>query len=401
MKRRAFLTNTIGGTLGGLAVATSETALAAGNEMISTLVTSPAVVMAPRADGATLVWAVSRLSRGRVEWKSEHGESGMAAADGYGFTPQSDAVLKVRLNGLKPGVAYTVRAITEAIDGVPERVDSPWKSFRTLDPAANSSRFVVWNDTHENRETLKKLHQITPVADFLVWNGDTCNDWHDEARLIPTLLNPGGNDVTQGRPLCLTMGNHDLRGKYAFKLKDCTAVPEGKPYYAFRSGPVAAIFLNTGEDKPDDHPSFAGRTAFQQLREEQALWLKEITLTNAFKSAPHKLVFCHIPLRWTEELEQVDYAGGGYDRYARSSRDLWHQALVEWGAQIVISGHTHREAWIPPGDGGFPYGQLIGGGPKPDDARWIEGVANESGLTLTLRNLNRETTLETVLPRLS
>jgi LDH2 family malate/lactate/ureidoglycolate dehydrogenase len=74
MKRRAFLTNTIGGTLGGLAVATSETALAAGNEMISTLVTSPAVVMAPRADGATLVWAVSRLSRGRVEWKSKQGK---------------------------------------------------------------------------------------------------------------------------------------------------------------------------------------------------------------------------------------------------------------------------------------------------------------------------------------
>jgi predicted phosphodiesterase len=363
------------------------------------LVKSPAVLMAPRADGVEVVWAVGRLSRGRVEWRSDDGTSGVAAADGYGFTPQGAGVLKVRVQGLAPGTGYTLRAITEAIDGEKERSEGAWKKFRTLSPSAKISRFVVWNDTHENQETLTRLHQVTPTADFLVWNGDTCNDWHDESRLAPTLLNPGGNDVTEGRPLCLTLGNHDLRGKYAFRVKDFTAAPEARPYYAFRSGPVAAIFLCTGEDKPDSHPSFAGRVAFQQLREEQALWLREITARLEMESAPYKIIFCHIPLRWVNEPDRVDYANGAYDHYAKSSRDLWHQALVDWGAQVVISGHTHREAWIP-ADEKFPYGQLIGGGPKPDDARWIEGVADESGLKFTIRDLQKEITLEAKLPPL-
>lgn len=49
----------------------------------------------------------------------------------------------------------------------------PWKSFRTLDPSATTTEFVVWNDTHEHDETLRKLHAATPRGDFLIWNGDT------------------------------------------------------------------------------------------------------------------------------------------------------------------------------------------------------------------------------------
>jgi hypothetical protein len=33
-----------------------------------------------------------------------------------------------------------------------------WKTFRTLDPAAKSTQFVVWNDTHAKNDTIQKLH---------------------------------------------------------------------------------------------------------------------------------------------------------------------------------------------------------------------------------------------------
>src|SRR5690606_33294145 len=159
-----------------------------------------------------------------------------------------------------------------------------------------------------------------------------------------------------------------------------------RPYYAFRNGPVAIIGLNTGEDKPDDHPSFHGRVASQRLREEQAEWLERTIIRPEFANAPFRIVFCHIPLRWLDEPEVVDYAGGGYDHYARSSRDLWHDALVRWGAQVVISGHTHRTQSIP-ASAAFPYAQITGGGPRLEQATWMEAEADDAALTITVRRL--------------
>lgn len=393
MKRRAFLTGTATSSLGGFLIA------ATGPEAEPPMLATPAVIMAPRKDGVEIVWAVNRLCRGWVEWKNDAGETGKAAIDAYGFVPQSRDTFKVRLEGLKPGTVYFARVIVEAAEGPAAREETPWKKFKTLDPAATATRFVVWNDTHEHHDTIRALHQVTPEADFLLWNGDTCNNWDEESWLVPTLLNPAGQDITAGRPMLLTWGNHDVRGKWAFKVRDCIATPEGRPFYAFRSGPAAVICLNTGEDKPDSHPSFAGRVAFEPLRREQAAWLAKIIEMPGFKDAPVRVVFCHIPLRGLEEPETVDYAGKGFDRYSRQSRDLWHDSLVKWGAQVIISGHTHQQTWLPANEK-FPYAQLISGGPKSAAARWIEGVADENGLKLVMHDLDGKTTLEQTFPRL-
>jgi predicted phosphodiesterase len=299
---------------------------------------------------------------------------------------QGDALMRVRVDGLEPGKSYEVRAVVEAGDGEKAREESPWKTFRTIHPAGEKSHFVVWNDTHEHHETIKRLHEVTPSADFLLWNGDTCNDWHKEEWLVPTLLHPAGCDVSKGRPLLLSTGNHDVRGKWAFRLREMMAMPKGRPFYAFRSGPVAFVCLHTGEDKPDDHPSFGGRVAFEALRREQAEWLLKATAEPEIRDAPHKVVFCHIPLRLAREHGVPDYQGGGYDHFARECRISWHEALVKWGAQVIISGHTHRDAWIPANEE-FPYAQMISGGPKMESARWIEGMADASGLKLTMRDL--------------
>jgi hypothetical protein len=384
------------GTLGAVALGAESTAMAAEN---GGLLLTPAVVMAPRSDGVEVVWAVARLCRGWVEWSEPGGETRRQAADDFGFVPQGDSVMRVKLRGLRAGQPHRLRVVVEAADGGKARQETPWKEFRTLDPAADTANFVVWNDTHENHETLKKLNQVTPAADFLLWNGDTCNDWHQQEWLIPTLLNPAGQDITSGRPLLLAWGNHDVRGKWAFRVSDLIATPQGRPFFAFRSGPVAVVCLHTGEDKPDKHPSFGGRVAFEPLREEQAAWLKSVTAEPSIRDAPHKVVFCHIPLRWTREPDVTRYDAGEYDHFARSSRDAWHDALVAWGAQVVISGHTHRPAWIPASEK-FPYAQMVSGGPRPDSAHWIEGKAGAGGLNLVMRDLAGSVAHEVTLPRI-
>jgi hypothetical protein len=387
LDRRSLLAASLSPALGALASPDPPSTSAT-----DALVLTPPMAMAPRADGVEFIWSVSRLSRGRVEFKLADAATLTASADPYGMVHQSSSILRVRLDGIPPGTELTWRAVTEAIDGDQATSTSPWKSFRTLDPAAAASSFVVWNDTHENHETIRALQARTPKADFLLWNGDTCNDWHQEGWLVPTLLAPAGLDISDGHPLLLTLGNHDVRGKFAFRVRDHIAMPHDTPYYAFRSGPVAVIGLHTGEDKPDDHPSFHGRVAFQQLREDQAQWLASAIAAPGIADAPYRIVFCHIPLRWIDEPDQVDYAGTGYDHYARSSRDLWHESLVTWGAQLVISGHTHRHAYLPPSPD-FPYAQLTGGGPQPDRACWIEGHADAQALTLSTHQLHADTPL--------
>jgi predicted phosphodiesterase len=355
--------------------------------------------MAPRPDGLEAVWSVSRLARGRLEWQSADGRAaGAAATDAFGFVPQGKQILRVRLDGLTPGGSYRVRAVTTATDdGASET--SPWKEFRPLAPAAPRTSFVVWNDTHANSATLQQLHAATPAADFLVWNGDTCNDWKSEDLLAPTLLYPGQQDITAGRPLCLVWGNHDVRGKHAYVMPALVATPGGRPFYALRSGPVAAVFLHTGEDKPDAHPSFGGRVAFDRLRREQADWLAETIRRPELATAPYRVVFCHIPLRWTDEGPQ-DYARGGFDRHSGRSRAAWHAALVAWRTQLVISGHTHRPAWLPP-TAEFPYGQLIGGGPTPTAATWMEAQADARRLHIAVRGLDGATRHEVTLAPLA
>ena len=361
------------------------------------LMATPAVVMAPRTDGVEIVWAVTRLCRGWVELRMEGGEVFQHAADDFGFVPQSDSVMRVRIDGLETGGKYEVRAIVEAVDGDKTREETPWKSFRTIDPAAVGAHFVVWNDTHENHETIRRLHEVTPAADFLLWNGDTCNNWDQESWLIPTLLNPAGQDVSAGRPMFLSWGNHDVRGKWAFKAKELVPMPQGRPFYSFRNGPVAFICLHTGEDKPDEHPSFGGRVAFESLRREQAEWLKKVTAIPEIRDAPNKVVFCHIPLRWIREHGVPDFQDGGYDHFARDCRLAWNDALVKWGVQVVISGHTHEDTWIP-ADEKFPYAQMVSGGPKLGAARWIEGKADASGLKLVMRDLAGRVVHEVVIP---
>lgn len=354
------------------------------------LVTSPLVIMALRPDGFEAVWAVSRLARGTLEWRTGDAR-GEARMDAFGMTPQSECVLRVRADGLPAGAEVQVRAVTVAVAHPGARHASAWKSVRLPDGSAESARIAVWNDTHQHDDTIRALDDQTPPVDLLVWNGDLCNDWTTPDRFADTVLAPAQRDISADRPLEVLIGNHDVRGDWAFRLQEYVATRDARPFSAARIGPVACIFLHTGEDKPDAHPTFRGRVAFEPLRAEQAQWLREATARPEIRDAPYRLVFCHIPLRWIDETP-ADYDDEGYDWFSRMSRDAWHDALAAWGAQLIVSGHTHEPALIP-ADREFPYAQVVAGGPDLDAssaeaATWIDIQADRGSLRLTMRTLD-------------
>lgn len=253
-----------------------------------------------------------------------------------------------------------------------------------LDPSKKATQFVVWNDTHENAKTLAALQEKTArlTPDFLLWNGDQTNDVYAAEKMANQYICPNGRSIATHYPLAYLRGNHDVRGPAARLVEKFTHTPGNDFTHAFRSGPVACLTMDTGEDKPDSHPVFQGMVNFDAMRARQTKWLASVIEEPWFRSAPYKLLFCHIPLWWTKDDPNREY----YNCH-KPCRDAWQGLLVKAGVQLVVSGHTHEPAHLP----ATPerrIAQLVGGGPQLERATLTHFVANEKNLTITMSTLD-------------
>ncbi len=396
MQRRDFLTRSL---VTGLATGTlTSTAGAEEKTVQGPAMGGAAVVSGPAPESLSILHPVRRPATGFLEIAVGDEPFRRVDAEDDGLLAFAEHVLKFRVPPLPAGAQVKYRVTVVPIDyqnaykivrGEPET--SAERTFRTLDPAARETRFVVWNDTHENQETIAAVHsQTAPLKpDFLLWNGDQTNDIYSPAKMSNQYLAPGGLAISAEWPLAYVRGNHDVRGPAARHLPEFTGTPEDRFYYWFRSGPVAAVVLDTGEDKIDEHPVFGGLAAFAAMRERQTRWLAEVIKEPGFRQAPYRILFCHIPLFWTHESP----AEGPWNSSALC-RDAWVPLLTQAGVQLIVSGHTHRHAWLP-ANGDRAIGQLVGGGPKTAAATFIEGHAGPERCRLTMRDL-KGTVLETV-----
>ncbi len=355
------------------------------------------VVTGPAADSIAILQPLQRMATGYLEFAIEAGDWERVDGGHAGLLPLNEHVMKFTLPALPPGkeIRYRITArpagwikVRQFYHGEfkagPEQVTAEAR-FRTLDPAADTTTFAVWNDTHENETTLKALHELTaPLKpDFLLWNGDQSNDVHFENQMAGQFLAPAGGLAPADRwPLAYVRGNHDCRGPAALALTDFTGTPGDRFYYGFRSGPLAALVLDTGEDKPDDSPYLSGMGAFQKMAREQATWLKEEVKKPWFREAPHKILFCHIPL-WFDHPR----IPGSTENHAKYGRPLWLPTLVEAGVKLVISGHTHDYLWMPAKEG-QPIAQLIGGAPQPKGATFMQATADKTKLNIKMSKLD-------------
>jgi len=354
------------------------------------------VVSGPAPGALTILQPLRRLATGYLEYAVEGGDWNRVDGGHAGLLPLSEHVMKFRLPPLPPGKAIHYRVVARAAGWVKVRQfyhgefkagevqTGPERRFRTLDPSADTTTFAVWNDTHENDGTLRALDPLTTQLnpDFLLWNGDQSNDVHFERDMAGQFLTPAGLAIADRWPLAYVRGNHDVRGPAALSLPDFTGTPGDRYYYGFRSGPVAALVMDTGEDKPDDSPYLSGMGAFQNMQRVQAEWLKEIVKETWFREAPHKVLFCHIPL-WFQHPKNP---GSGFNG-TKYCRDLWAPTLAGAGVKLVISGHTHDSVWMPAGQG-RSIAQLVGGGPQPKHATFIQGRATAAELKLKMMALD-------------
>lgn len=365
---------------------------------------SPPSLQNPAADAVTVVWAVRGPATGWVEYGPTETLGEKASAAPIGLEPVAGRFLSARLTGLTPGkpVYYRVAAANIAYKNAysisrGETTFGPIHRYTPLDPAAEAATFAMINDTHSNAVTLTGLFaalEKTPV-DLLVWNGDVVDDVRSEGQIVEQFLRPAGTKYAASHPVLFTSGNHDVRGVLARSLPQAVAPwvhPEAAPQeplgrcFALRHGPLAIVGLDTGEDKPDAHPAFSGLARFEPYREAQAAWLAKALARPEIAGAPHLVAFCHIPL-WGMPGDNGGDSLEGFAFYSKHGQSLWHPLLKQAGCQLLLCGHKHQFR-VEAANDLHPYTQIVGGGPKPDQATIFRGRASRDKLELVARKLD-------------
>ncbi len=369
------------------------------------LIASPPVVQNPRPKSFGVSIAVSGLATAWVEYGFAPDDLKLTAiASHHGLIQADDKALHVRVNhadDLPTDRPVFYRVVVQPLRYVTthklqrgEPQSTQTYALRLPNPSAKKLRVVSINDTHENLPTILKLHEEIEKLDpdLLIWNGDTCNNFFKSKSTEQLLLNPGKDHAlswASTRPLLFSNGNHDVRGERAQEVtKSFAGCPESQslPYnQALRFGPLALITLDSGEDKPDRHPVFAGTAAYEPYREQQAEWLKHTVTKPKIATAPFKVATSHIPLRGLPgHNDGTTLEGFAY--YSGFGAKLWLPTLKEAGFQAVLSGHMHADRVDGPTDE-MPVLQFVGGGPKPESATLtiIDVEQNDKAAELDIR----------------
>ena len=431
LNRREFLKGS------ALAVAAASTGCATAKEeavhcspspsTFTSLIASAPVLQNAAETSVGVSFAVSADASGWVEYstspdlkdavKAFSGEHGMMTVD--------DKVALIRITGLKPATKYYYRIGADRIEfkggyamkNLGPEIDPKIHSFTTLGAAAKGA-FCVINDTHNQKGAIKlalgKLAELKPTV--VVWNGDASNtsETIEDAMDIFIRTHEDFPEYAADTPYMFLNGNHDFRGRFNRRLGDLMMfreLAERKAEYAElgrnfvqRLGDIALIGLDTGEDKLDTNPLFAGIFKMQPYREKQARWLAEVIETPAVKTAKFKVVFCHIPLFDSNpkanpgDVAPADAAPQYTHDYAiwqRTCANLWSPSFKKAGVQLVIAAHQHCFRYDAP-TADRPWAQIVGGGPelgvtrgKPDASRFptvIEGKVADGNLIVTVHD---------------
>lgn len=340
---------------------------------------------------------------------------------GTGLMTVDDKVALVRLTGLRPATRYYYRIGADRIDyrhgyamkNLGPETDGKIRSFTTLGAAATGS-FCVINDTHDRKPTLDllltKLEELKPAA--VLWNGDATNVTETEEHAIEMFLHTHEKhpEYASRTPYMFVNGNHDLRGRFARNMEDLLmfrdpAERSGEFHelgrnFVQRLGDTALIGLDTGEDKLDTNPYFAGIFRMKAYRELQTRWLAEAIETPAVKTAKFKVAFCHIPLHDDRpdanpgDLAPNDTAPGYRSNYAawqRTCARLWGPLFARAGVQLVVTAHQHRFRYDAP-TATRPWAQIVGGGcelegPEQRFPTVIEGRTVDGRLVVTVHDV--------------
>lgn len=261
----------------------------------------------------------------------------------------------IRVEGLKPNTQYEYRVKGRRINNMTaegatmgiattDNYSSKWIGFSTIDPDRKEHHLFITSDMHNRPDTLTALLKALDynTIDHFLYNGDMTNyvqTGSGRENPYTGYINASVELFAKSKAFEMVRGNHDTRGNLSRHFKDYFPRSNGEIYSASRWGDLEVIMIDCGEDKVDDHVEYYGMAAFYPYREKVAKWLKELTKTEDFLTAKHRVVVCHFPLlRGNKRNNEFD----GQPHLS----SLILPILLENDIDILICGHYHQSCSI-------------------------------------------------------
>ncbi|MFX1703654.1 metallophosphoesterase family protein [Chitinophaga sp. CC14] len=330
----------------------------------------------------SVMWLTSRPCYSWVEYGTDGQLNKKAHRVTNGLVDANNRLHRIELEQLEPGKKYSYKVCSKDIVSFEpykltygETIESATYTFTAPDPQAKEVSWVIINDIHDRPVSIPHLMKLNgdDPYDFVFFNGDVFDYQADEQQIIDHMLTPCGDTFSTQTPFMYVRGNHETRGKYAREWHQYFDNPGHNNYFTFNIGPVSAIVLDTGEDKEDEHPVYAGIVDFDAYREQQARWLEQQLQSPAFRKAKHKVVMMHIPHYQSGEWHGVKHC-----------REMFGGLFNKHKIDILICGHTHKYGVYAPAKGQHEYPLIIGGGPKDGNRTLIKIKADQQKLVLTM-----------------
>lgn len=310
------------------------------------------------ADGATFVFNTSLPSFAQIELrKAGEEKTRICTGSKYGQNPANVQFFGIRAEELQPGTEYRYRIrAKEMVSFQPYKVVfgdslvSPWYTFRTVDPKQKGGSVFITSDMHSRPQVLKQLLEQcdyrTCTSFFYV--GDMMNYMeHGGEHPFTSFIDTSVSMFASSIPFELVRGNHETRGDMARIFPSFFPKRNEKIYGAYSLGDVMIIMLDSGEDKAESHPVYAGLTDYDAYRTEQAEWLKQVLKSKDFKKARYRIVLSHFPLVMAEEWQKENMWYGWKD-----ACDKFLPVINKADVDLVVSGHTHRFFFHEAGEAG-------------------------------------------------
>ncbi len=312
------------------------------------------------------------------------------------FAGQYDAYTKenrVRITGLRPGVKYRYRLISKEITKYQpysikygDSIATTWEEFSTLNPNQKSFTFALTNDGHDNPDKVKTLLSKVQLnnMDMIFYLGDMISHYDKEEAPYYAYIDPSVELFAKNKPFISIRGNHEMRGKLTRQYMNIIGCPNDRFYNIAYYGNTAIIMIDTGEDKPDSQPVYAGMNSYDNYRMEQIEWLKKEAATKRFKAAKNKIVLMHIYPKVTEKNADIpeEYA-------AKELAKHFLPLFNEIGIDLTISGHTHRYFLTEKGECGNNFPMIAN-----DNKSIMVVKSDKKGINVKIVNLKDEVLLD-------